>query len=378
MKILIFGQNSYLFNRFKYNTKLNAEIVSISYKDIHDKIYGWEPYVIKHILNSELEKIGIDKYDVIINFVGATGTSNIDDLVVDEATKKNAYFINSEWPRLLKNHIDILAPSAHFIHFSSGCIFNGYEKEWDYTDYNSLINDQDYLYSKCPSFYSLTKLNAEINLSHTKLNNMSIIRIRMPYSEFPHKKNYITKILSYSNVLSLKNSMTYIPYLIRCMDYIIQSKVCGIFNVVNSINCAEDFLKIINPEYIEKYNIYSSYSEFKKSTPIKDNRSNCILLNNLTDFPVDLNITKDGIYSSNALSWGLKYTNKSSQYEHIKAVCNNYNIYICRSLERYKVYGEKITSKYLYNFNEVFAKNTVYEMGSRDPSYIYYHTRENL
>ena len=372
MKILIFGQNSYLFDRFKYNTKLNAEIVSISYKDIHDKIYGWEPYVIKHILNSELEKIGIDKYDVIINFVGATGTSNIDDLVVDEAAKKNAYFINSEWPRLLKNHIDILAPSAHFIHFSSGCIFNGYEKEWDYTDYNSLINDQDYLYSKCPSFYSLTKLNAEINLSYTKLNNMSIIRIRMPYSDFPHKKNYITKILSYSNVLSLKNSMSYIPYLIKSMDYIIEKNLCGIFNVVNSINCAEHFLEIINPEYIEKYNVYSSYSEFKKSTPIKDNRSNCILLNNLTDFPVDLNITIDGIYI-----W--KYTDKSSQYEHIKAVCNNYNLY-CRLLEQAKVYDEKIQSQHLYKLDKLIESNfmPMYELGVRDPKYIYYRTRENL
>lgn len=374
MKILIFGQNSYLFNRFKNTTELNAEIVSISYKDIHDKIYGWEPYVIKHILNSELEKIGIDKYDVIINFVGATGTSNIDDLVVDEAAKKNAYFINSEWPRLLKNHIDILAPSAHFIHFSSGCIFNGYEKEWDYTDYNSLINDQDYLYSKCPSFYSLTKLNAEINLSHTKLNNMSIIRIRMPYSEIPHKKNYITKILSYSNVLSLKNSMTYIPYLIRCMDYIIEKNLCGIFNVVNSINCAEDFLKIINPEYIEKYNVYSSYSKFKKSTPIKDNRSNCILLNNLTHFPVEVNLILNSVFSIVK-----KYTYK----EHIKAVCDYYNFY-CRVLEQAKVYDEKmnISIPDLYNLDKHIERNFIpmYELGDnlRYPKYIYYRTRENL
>ena len=102
--------------------------------------------------------------------------------------------------------------------------------------------------------------------------------------------------------------------------------------MVNSINCAEDFLKIINPEYIEKYNVYSSYSEFKKSTSIKENRSNCILLNNLTDFPVDPNLTTNIVFSMYR-----KYTDKSSQHEHIKSVCNNYNLY-CIALKHLDIY----------------------------------------
>lgn len=300
MKILIFGQDSYICKKYiKYVNERKTtgvdswykpdvfndfQITTISFRNniIHNYLYDNTSFKDSEFINKMLDENNVADYDVIINLVGDTGLSNIDDLLRNENSMKICAYINTIWPVILKQYIDKNCPNTHFIHFSSGCIFNGYDRVWDYTNWDDLIKDKDYLLSRCPSLYSLTKLNAELKLVDTILDNMTIIRIRMPFDEHPDSKNYITKILKYKNVLSMQNSMTYIPYLFYELSRIISTppRACGIFNLVDGNFCARDFLDNLVLPYKLNNVIYDSYEEFKKNTPIKDNRSNCLLVNN--------------------------------------------------------------------------------------------------
>jgi 3,5-epimerase/4-reductase len=217
----------------------------------------------------------IDYYkpDTIISCIGKTGRPNIDWC---ESNKEETINGNITVPLLLAHECN--KKSIHLIQINSGCIFYGYSPHVDQSIITQQIvhdygwQEQDLANPK--SFYSKTKYACDLLIGD--LPNVTTLRIRMPISEKNHPRNLINKLKSYSQIINIKNSVTFIKDLIRCIDHVIYQKHTGIFHVTNpepltAVEIMEEYRKYIPNHQFE------TISELQLSQLTKAARSNCIL-----------------------------------------------------------------------------------------------------
>ena len=188
---------------------------------MHD-INGWPICADKIKSYADLENI-VKKYspDVIISAIGFTGTPNTDacEQHIEETISANVFV-----PVYLAE-LSFRKPDIHIIHLASGCIFKGsgpYTED-DHGDYEGL-------------FYSRTKIYAEelLNYAVRLGKKITLARIRIPVDNIPSPKNIITKVAGYKTIIDIPNSVTYIPTLARMLSFLIEKKVYGIVNTVNT------------------------------------------------------------------------------------------------------------------------------------------------
>lgn len=150
----------------------------------------------------------------VINCIGYGGIRNIDDCEDDfERTWLSNVSVPQELGKLC----------AKVVHISSGCIFDGPSPNlggWTEEDAPNLTS----------SAYCRTKLAGERALP----DNALILRIRMPLAPFHHPRNIWTKVQSYSQVIHVQNSMTWLPTLGQVIRDLLDKHACGIYNVVSS------------------------------------------------------------------------------------------------------------------------------------------------
>lgn len=269
MRVLVIGKNGYLSKHLQSH---------FSEKD------GWTfchftPYYqtgasISSIVGSIYERYNVNSsFDYVINCVGYTGEKNIDDAAKKENEKK-LYDLNVSLPYELSNQ---LSDDKTLCHVSTGCLFYSYKENaplgWTEED-EPLGSDFD-LFSK----YSMSKYIAE-----KKLKNLGkktyIWRIRLPLCGSNHPKNYINKIMTYKTLLSMNNSMTYIPDFIDAIKLFVHHKFSppeyGIYNMTNA-GCisAKSFCFYLRE--LKDFNFYDSYEDFMEKSGAIEHRSNCIL-----------------------------------------------------------------------------------------------------
>lgn len=213
--VLILG-NGYIGN-YVYNF-LNKNDFKVIKKSSQELNYHDKGEIYKFILNNNVH--------CVINCSGFTGRPNIDEA---ELKKELCWELNVLSP-LRVSHVCRLLGMG-YIHVSSGCIYDGYEKEWEEND-----NSNFGLFSNNSSFYSKSKHAFEI-LSE-ELRGV-ILRIRMPFGPDSSHRNYLTKIRKYDNLINFKNSKTYIPDLCGFIKNILELddeyfwNKKQIFNIVN-------------------------------------------------------------------------------------------------------------------------------------------------
>ena len=194
--------------------KATQEILIKASKDLN---YHDQKTLHKYLLNQDV--------DVVINCSGFTGTPNIDEA---ETKKELCWFLNVQSPLQVNQTCNQL--NRNYIHVSSGCVFDGYDKEWSEEDVPNYG-----LFSDKSSFYSKSK-HAFENLS-TELRG-KVLRIRMPFGPDKSPRNYLSKIRKYENLIQYKNSKTYIPDLCAFVQKLITREPIPwnkreIYNVVN-------------------------------------------------------------------------------------------------------------------------------------------------
>lgn len=184
-KIIILG-NGYVGNLLHNYLSTRYDVYKFGSKDVnyHSKIK------LKDII-SELHP------HAIIGCYGFTGKPNIDQA---ETLKEECWHLNVNVP--LTVSCVCAEEKIPYIHISSGCIYSGYEKEWNEYDKPNfgMFNES--------SFYSKTKHAFElISMDIPK----TVVRIRMPFGSCDSYRNYINKILKYDTLINAINSRT-------CMD----------------------------------------------------------------------------------------------------------------------------------------------------------------
>jgi UDP-glucose 4,6-dehydratase len=253
-QILILGKGYigyYLYNSLSEHQRIIVSSEDLNYHDIST--------LNKFLLNKNIS--------LVINCSGFTGRPNVDE---GELKKEKCWELNVVSPlkiNRLCNKLDI-----RYIHISSGCIYNGYDKEFVEDDKpNFGLFDYSSFYSKSKHAFELMSSN---------LDN-KIVRIRMPITPDTNPRNFLTKIKNYDNIISMVNSKTYIPDLCNFLKNLIDIDKVGfwggqdIYNVVNpnplSTHIMASFM--IGANY---HNENWNYVDLKDLDIIAP-RSNCVL-----------------------------------------------------------------------------------------------------
>lgn len=159
---------------------------------------------------------------IIINCIGMTGKSSVDDceLDIDGVLLGNSFVPVILAEVALRNNIKL-------VHISSGCIFN-----YDYKKNKPIDEQSEDYYFKL--FYSRSKIYAERPLEILSRDyNILIARIRIPLLNAKHPKNVLDKLLKYNQVIDIPNSVTYIPDFVKAIKHLIKIDARGVYNVVN-------------------------------------------------------------------------------------------------------------------------------------------------
>ena len=226
-------------------------------------------YVGEHIA-SQLIKEKLDYYwishlgqvshdtTVIINAAGYTGSPNVDAC---EINKQATIDGNVRFPLQL----EVDNPYIPIVHISSGCIYTGY------TDGGWLEEDAPNFDFDNGSFYSGSKaLGQEVLTPY--MNKSYLLRIRMPFGDRHHPKNFLTKMVKYDKLISYDNSLSYMPDVAAvAVHFATKRPKPGIYNVCNpGQSTAKEIVKMMG---IDKE--FFTPEEFNQAVVAP--RSNCVL-----------------------------------------------------------------------------------------------------
>lgn len=210
-------------------------------------------------------KANEDKFFSVINTSGFTGSPNVDACEINKEDCWNFNVINPlNIVKVANEH------KLPVIHVSSGCIYNGYEKNYTEEDKPNfgIFSDESSFYSKC-------KHMCEILLDNTCVY---ILRIRIPFTHQNVSKNYFTKLLKYDNLIDELNSVTSVTdfnnFVFRFV-YLLKDLPGGIYNVVNPDPVkASQVVDLMRSHGIENKN-WNFITLDNLDTKAK--RSNCVL-----------------------------------------------------------------------------------------------------
>lgn len=226
----------------------------------------------------------------VVNCGGYTGTQNVDDC---ENNAKECYYSNVTLPVLTAQMCRSKGINYH--HISSGCIYkdlkcaDGEPPLTIFTENDPPNFSFDSTAFKS-SWYSGTKAMAEKLLSGCNGQPLatSIIRIRIPFSDDPHPRNFISKITNHKVLLNAANSFTYLEELSTAVDSIINMygnvEFACIYNQISNIYNAVQPGYMTTPqvmEIIQKYagprqiKYFANDEEFNRT--VLAPRSSCVL-----------------------------------------------------------------------------------------------------
>lgn len=134
------------------------------------------------------------KPQVIINCAAYTGEKSVTDCDNNEAETITA---NASLPCMLADLCNSFG--LQLVQISTGCLFDE-KQEYDETD-----NPTRDLDGHCGTYLRSKLLAEKLVMEHDK---SYVLRIRLPFSNRPHKRNYINKLAGFATVYDHMNSLT--------------------------------------------------------------------------------------------------------------------------------------------------------------------------
>jgi dTDP-4-dehydrorhamnose reductase len=157
------------------------------------------------------------------------------------------------------------------LHVSTGCLFNGDNggKGWSETDEPQLSFN-----TKCGVYVGAKELAERFVRQYEK---HYICRIRLPFDNIDHHRNYLSKLMNYPKAVSAMNSISHRgDFVNACLDLLKLKAPFGTYNVTNpgaihSEWICEELAKKFNREFV-----FWDNEEFMR-TVARTPKSNCIL-----------------------------------------------------------------------------------------------------
>lgn len=207
----------------------------------------------------------------VINAIGYTGRPNIDET---EKQKLHTLITNATVPGILG---EVLGRRGIPLgHVSSGCIYNGVRS--DGLPFREEDPPNFALSHPRASWYSRTKAMGEMMLKDCP--TAKIWRLRIPFDEFDHERNYLTKIMRYERLLEVSNTISQLQeFAFVCLETLQRDFPAGVYNVVNpgAIKTSEVAEAICRHGLCDKaFQFFEDEDDFL-SAPGRVKRANCIL-----------------------------------------------------------------------------------------------------
>lgn len=221
----------------------------------HNIVYGGR---VENIKDVEKEIVSVEP-DRVVSMIGrthGTGYKTIDYL---EQKGKLVENINDNLyaPLILANVCKELG--VHLTYLGTGCIFS-------YSEDKDIFYEED-LPNFFGSSYSTVKGFTD-RLMHDIYNDTVLnVRIRMPIHSVPNSRNFIDKIVSYTKICSVPNSMTVIDDLFPLLVDMMESKRIGTINLCNKGTITHNdilnmYKDIIDPTHTWKNILYDEQMQF--------------------------------------------------------------------------------------------------------------------
>lgn len=169
----------------------------------------------------DIAELGIDDLrevqpHAVINAAGKT------DLAWCEANAREAVRCNLEAPvelyrRILAHNLKS-KERVRYIHFSSGCIWDG-----PYDEKNRPFTPLSPMSPAC--LYAYTKAACDLMLQNQATDNLAILRPRQVYSSLVTPRNTISKLLRYPGLIDTPNSMSSANIIVRTTKHLLDSLI---------------------------------------------------------------------------------------------------------------------------------------------------------
>lgn len=264
MKILVYGSNGWIGNQFIEILKENNILFECGKSRCDDL--------------KELEKeIDLINPTNIISFIGRThgniGNTKYTTIDYLEQPGKLKENINDNlYSPLLLSHICNIK-HIHYTYLGTGCIFK-FDDSHPFEKEESGFREEDE-----PNFfgssYSIVKgfTDRLINLNGNTLN----LRIRMPITGEENPRNFITKIINYKKICSIKNSMSVLPELLPCVLEMMKNKITGTVNLTNPGLISHNEILDMYKEIVDPLFQYENFSVEEQRKILACDRSNTYL-----------------------------------------------------------------------------------------------------
>lgn len=259
---IILGKNGYI-----------AEAIVKELKSRDLEYVAWSRSEVDYTNRSELayalltDLSNIKNEDIkIINCAGYIGKPNVDAC---ELAKADCIEGNVLFPAMLSQLCH--EEGYQLIQISSGCIYGGYEKDFTEEDFPN-FNFQN------GSFYSGTKALAEKVVKENNPNSY-IFRLRIPFDEISSPRNYLTKLLTYDNLLNAKNSLSHRGDFAKYAIELIQQKTPhGIYNITNKGSATTKQVVNLMKKHLKLDKEFKFFTNLEKfMSEVTAPRSNCVL-----------------------------------------------------------------------------------------------------
>ena len=207
----------------------------------------------------------------LINAAGFTGKPNVDAC---ELHKAECLFGNVVLPGFIAQ---VCAEAGvPWGHVSSGCIYNGARPD------GSGFHEEDtpnftFRSNHC-SFYSGSKALGEEVLAGAA--DVYLWRLRIPFNEVDHPRNYLTKLMRYERLLDAANSISQLDEFAAATFACWEQRVpFGTYNVTNpGTITTREIVELIRRSGVctKEFRFFASEDEFMR-VAAKTPRSNCIM-----------------------------------------------------------------------------------------------------
>ena len=207
----------------------------------------------------------------LINAAGYTGKPNVDAC---ELHKAECLFGNVVLPGFIARAC--AEAGVPWGHVSSGCIYNGARPD------GSGFHEEDtpnftFRSNHC-SFYSGSKALGEEVLAGTA--SVYLWRLRIPFNEVEHPRNYLTKLMRYERLLDAANSISQLDEFAAATFACWEQRVpFGTYNVTNpGAISTREIVELIRRSGVctKEFKFFASEDEFMR-VAAKTPRSNCIM-----------------------------------------------------------------------------------------------------
>lgn len=156
----------------------------------------------------------------------------------------------------------------HMLYIGTGCLFN-----WNTREDHELAIDDDHA-----TFYgsSYAIIKGFTDSLCRVYDNVCNCRLRMPIVNFDHPKNLITKLISYSKIHDMPNSVSYLPALLPIMVHMSLYEATGTYNMTSPGSVSHSQIIELYKQHINPNHTYEVLQDAKELN-LLSTRSNTIL-----------------------------------------------------------------------------------------------------